>query len=85
MVTEVSKAKEKITTTKKVLLTVMIVWIASLLFCALCYVVKGSFPKSFMDSVNTVAVPTILSYAVRSGVDFVTRYTKGGNVTVENK
>jgi hypothetical protein len=77
--------KEKnLTTTKQVLYLVLIVWLSSLIFSCICYWTKGTFPSSLMDKVNTVAVPTILGYTVRSSIDFVVRTSKNG-VTVEKK
>jgi hypothetical protein len=77
--------KEKMTTTKKITWLVILVWIAALIFGSVSWVIKGKFPTELLNSVNIVAVPTILSYAVRAGVDFVTRVSKTGAISTETK
>lgn len=75
--------KTKITTTKKVLFLVLVIWTSCVIFSAVSWLIKGTFPEELMDSVNIVAVPTILSYAAKSGFEFITRAKNGASFSTD--
>lgn len=79
-----SGTKEKLTMTKKIVVLVLVVWAGSIIFAAGSWYFRGTYPDGLMSSVNAVAVPTILSYAVKSGFEFATRIKKN-DYNIETK
>lgn len=66
--------KEPWTYTKYIVFMIIFIWVIVLGFCTIYWAFTQVWENEIMNSVSVVAVPTILSYAVKSGFEYKTKF-----------
>lgn len=70
--------KEPLTYTKKLTAIIVTLWILAYVVAWIVWVLTDRYNQALMDCINTLAIPTILSYSVKSGYEFKVRSSTMG-------